>query len=207
MAQAQGRGAHWDDVYRARGAETVSWFQPEPTMSLALLDALGVGPDAAVIDIGGGASTLVDHLVRRGYGDVTVLDVSAAALEEARDRVGADAPVTWVREDLLSWRPRRRFDVWHDRAVFHFVTDPEERRRYLGLLGEAVGPDGALIMGTFAEDGPEVCSGLSVSRYSPVELTEQLGPRCEVVLAKREVHVTPAGALQPFTWVAGRIRG
>jgi SAM-dependent methyltransferase len=133
-----------------------------------------------------------------------VLDISQTALEKGRERLGAEAPVTWVHQDLLSWRPPRSFDVWHDRAVFHFLTDPEERRRYLGLLGQAVVPGGALIMGTFAEDGPEFCSGLPVSRYSPTELTEELGRLCEIVVTKREVHVTPAGALQPFTWVAGR---
>ena len=203
MALGQGRAEHWDDAYRTRGVDGVSWFQIEPTTSLALLDALGVRPNAAVIDIGGGASTLVDQLVRRGYQDLTVLDISAAALEEGRKRLGEDAPVTWVHEDLLAWRPERRFDVWHDRAVFHFLVEPEEQRRYLSLLAEAVEDGGALILGTFAEDGPEYCSSLRVSRYNAAELTELLGGLCETVVTTREVHVTPAGARQPFTWVAG----
>jgi SAM-dependent methyltransferase len=203
MGQGQGRAAHWDDAYRSRGVEGVSWFQPEPTVSLALLDALKVGPEAAVIDIGGGASTLVDQLVRRGYQDLAVLDISAGALEEGRARVGDDAPVTWVHEDVLSWQPERTFDLWHDRAVFHFLIDPQERRRYLSLLAETIEEGGGLIMGTFAEDGPEFCSGLPVSRYSAAELTEMLGGLCDIAQTKREVHVTPAGSLQPFTWVAG----
>ena len=203
MTQAHRRGVHWDDAYRTRGFEGVSWFQPEPTMSLALVDALEVGHDAALIDVGGGASTFVDHLVRRGYRDVTVLDISAAALEEGRERLSDSTAVTWVHEDLLSWRPQRRFDVWHDRAVFHFLTDPEERRRYLGLLADTVMVGGTVIMATFAEDGPESCSGLPVARYSAAQLTEEIGHLCEIVFTKREMHVTPDGALQPFTWVAG----
>ena len=203
MAPSQGRAAHWDDAYRSGGVESVSWFQPEPTMSLALLDALRVRPDARLIDIGGGASALAGRLIHRGYRDVTVLDISAAALEEGRERVGDDAPVTWVHEDVLSWRPEKRFAVWHDRAVFHFLVDPVERRRYLSLLADTVEEGGALIMGTFAEDGPEFCSGLPVSRYSAAELIALLGGLCDVAETRREIHATPAGTLQPFTWVAG----
>jgi hypothetical protein len=207
MAAPHERAAHWDDAYRALGVESVSWFEPEPTMSLALLDALGVGADDAVLDVGGGASTLVDHLMVRGYGDVTVLDVSVVALDEGRTRVGPDRPVGWLREDLLSWRPPRRYDLWHDRAVFHFLTDPADRRRYLGVLSDGVSAGGSVIMGTFAEDGPESCSGLPVARYSAADLCGELGPFFQPLVCKREVHVTPTGALQPFTWVAGRLGG
>ena len=199
------RAAHWDDAYRSLGVESVSWFEPEPTMSLAMLDALGTGPDDAVLDVGGGASTLVDNLVRRGFRDVTVLDVSVIALEEGQARVGPDAPVGWLREDLLSWHPPRRYDLWHDRAVFHFLTDPADRRRYFGVLADGVAPEGAIIMATFAEDGPESCSGLPVARYSAAELCKELGPLFQPLVTKREVHVTPTGVLQPFTWVAGRL--
>jgi SAM-dependent methyltransferase len=205
MAAPPERAAHWDDAYRAQGVQSVSWFEPEPTMSLALLDALGIGTDDAVLDVGGGASTLVDHLVGRGFGDVTVLDVSTVALEEGQARVGPDTPVGWLREDLLSWRPPRHYDLWHDRAVFHFLTDPADRRRYLGVLADGVAPGGAVIIGTFAEDGPESCSGLRVARYSGADLCAELGPRFQALVTKREVHVTPTGVLQPFTWVAGRM--
>jgi SAM-dependent methyltransferase len=205
MAPLRGRGAHWDDAYRAIGVESVSWFEPEPTMSLALVEALGIGPDDAVLDVGGGASTLVDRLVDRGFHDVTVLDVSVVALDEGRARVGADAPVGWLREDLLNWRPPRHYDLWHDRAVFHFLADAAERRRYLGVLAQGVAAGGAVILGTFAEDGPESCSGLPVARYSAAQLCEELGPRFQPLVTKREVHVTPTGELQPFTWAAGRM--
>jgi SAM-dependent methyltransferase len=205
MAAPHERAAHWDDAYRAIGVESVSWFEPEPTMSLALIDALGTGPDDAVLDVGGGASTLVDHLLDGGYRDVTVLDVSVVALDQGRARVGPDAPVGWLREDLLSWRPPRRYDLWHDRAVFHFLTDPADRRRYLAVLGDSLAPGGAVIVGTFAADGPEKCSGLAVARFSPAALCEELGPLFQPLVTKREVHVTPTGVLQPFTWVAGRM--
>jgi SAM-dependent methyltransferase len=205
MVAPHDRAAHWDDAYRALGVENVSWFEPEPTMSLALLDALGTRPEDAVLDVGGGASTLVDHLVDRGFGDVTVLDVSVVALQEGQARVGPDARVGWLREDLLSWRPPRRYDVWHDRAVFHFLTDPADRRRYLGVLADSVAAGGAVIIGTFAADGPQSCSGLPVARYSPADLCQELGPLFQPLACKREVHVTPTGVLQPFTWVAGRL--
>jgi hypothetical protein len=205
MPAPRERAEHWDDAYRSLGVESVSWFEPEPTMSLALLDALGIGPDDAVLDVGGGASTLVDHLVGRGFRDVTVLDVSVIALKEGQARLGPDVPVGWLREDLLSWNPPRRYDGWHDRAVFHFLTEPADRRRYFGVLAGAVAPGGAVIIGTFAEDGPESCSGLPVARYSATELCDELGPLFHPLVTKREVHVTPTGALQPFTWVAGRV--
>jgi len=205
MAAPHDRAAHWDDAYRAIGVESVSWFEPEPTMSLALLEALGTRPEDAVLDVGGGASTLVDHLVDRGFRDVTVLDVSIVALEEGQARLGTNARVGWLREDLLSWRPPRHYDVWHDRAVFHFLSDPADRRRYLGVLTDGVAAGGAAIIGTFAEDGPESCSGLPVARYSAAGLCEELGPLFRPLVCKREVHVTPTGVLQPFTWVAGRM--
>jgi len=205
MAAPHERAAHWDDAYRGLGVESVSWFEPEPTMSLALLDALRIGPGEAVLDVGGGASALVDYLVDRGFRDVTVLDVSAVALDEGHARVGPDAPVAWLREDLLSWRPPRRYDLWHDRAVFHFLIDPADRRRYCGVLADATAPGGAVVVGTFAEDGPESCSGLPVARYGASDLCDELGPRFQPLVSKREVHVTPTGALQPFTWVAGRM--
>jgi len=134
-----------------------------------------------------------------------VLDVSIVALEEGQARLGTNARVGWLREDLLSWRPPRHYDVWHDRAVFHFLSDPADRRRYLGVLTDGVAAGGAAIIGTFAEDGPESCSGLPVARYSAAGLCEELGPLFRPLVCKREVHVTPTGVLQPFTWVAGRM--
>ena len=202
MSAPGDRADHWDATYTERGAEDVSWFQSEPHTSLALFDALGVRRDAAVIDVGGGASALVDRLVTHGYVDLTVLDISPVALDLARDRVGDAAKVEWVVSDVLTWAPDRRYDLWHDRAVFHFLTDPDDRAAYLATLTEVV-PTGAVILATFAPDGPETCSGLPVARYGPDELADLL-PDFDVVAARRDVHVTPWGAEQPFTFVAAR---
>jgi len=196
------RAAHWDDTYDARGSDDVSWFQAEPRLSLELIDALAVRRDAPVVDVGGGASLLVDRLADRGYDDLTVLDISAVALDLARRRLGDDAPVTWVASDVLAWAPDRPFGLWHDRAVFHFLTDPADRAAYLATLHAAV-PDGAVILATFAPDGPDTCSGLPVARYGPDDLAELLDG-FEVVETRRDVHVTPWGTEQPFTFVAAR---
>jgi cyclopropane fatty-acyl-phospholipid synthase-like methyltransferase len=173
-------------------------------MSLELIEKLRVPADAAVVDVGGGASILVDHLVERGFSDLTVLDISAPALDEVGRRLG-DAPVVRLHEDLLEWRPPRRYDLWHDRAVFHFLVTESDRRRYLDTLQAAIRPDGLVILATFALDGPEVCSGLPVSRYSADELTRILGDTFRPLATRREIHVTPRGSAQPFTWLAGRI--
>lgn len=196
--------AHWDDRYRSIGAEAVSWFEEHPKTSLALLDALGVDATHSVLDLGGGASTLIDHLLRRGHRDLTVLDVSTVALAAAQERlVDADA-VTWVETDLLAWQPTRRWDVWHDRAVLHFLVDDEDRAAYRGLLRRALEPGGSFVIGTFADDGPTHCSGLPVRRHSPDDLVELLGD-VEVVEQRRDVHRTPTGVEQPFSWIAGRL--
>lgn len=185
----------------------MSWFQTEPTISLELIETLGVGPDTACLDVGGGASVLVDRLVDAGFSDLSVLDVSKVALDAAHQRLGASAPVTWMQADILEWRPSRRFGLWHDRAVFHFLTDKDERALYLNALGSGLEPGGAIIMATFAEDGPEYCSGLPVSRYSIDELASTLGSDFAIVKSLKEVHTTPSGATQSFSWVAGRLGG
>ncbi|MGH9046799.1 MAG: class I SAM-dependent methyltransferase [Acidimicrobiales bacterium] len=184
----------------------MSWFQTEPIASLELIERLGVSTDTSVIDVGGGASRLPDRLVERRFADITVLDVSEEALAAGRRRLPS-ASVSWVRADLLSWRWTRRYGVWHDRAVFHFLTDERDQKRYLETLGEALEPRGCLIMATFAEDGPEFCSGLAVCRYSARDLVQLLGEGFEVTDVLREDHTTPAGVVQPFTWVAARRHG
>jgi 2-polyprenyl-3-methyl-5-hydroxy-6-metoxy-1,4-benzoquinol methylase len=198
------RREHWDAAYVDRGAEGVSWFQKEPRFSLELFDALGITSSTAVIDIGGGASRLVDRLVQRGYEDLTVLDLSDAALEAAQRRLPAGAAVRWIHQDLLTWKPDRRWDVWHDRAVFHFLVDPDDQDRYLRLLRSVISPDGAVVIATFASDGPDYCSGLPVARYSADRLAALLGETFAVVEERREIHTTPAGVRQPFTWIAAR---
>jgi SAM-dependent methyltransferase len=185
--------------------EGVSWFEPRPRVSLAVVESLGIGPHEAVVDVGGGASRLVDHLVALGWSDVTVLDVSAAALRAARARLGDHPGVTWLHQDVLTWRPTRRYGLWHDRAVLHFLTDPAEARTYRAVLRSALAPNGAVVLGTFSPEGPETCSGLPVRRYAPDDLAALLGEGFEVVEVRGETHTTPTGARQPFTWVAARL--
>lgn len=204
--------AHWDDRYRTIGTRDVSWFQSRPSVSLGLLDELAVGTDDSVIDVGGGASVLVDALVDRGHRDVTVLDLSAHALDVARARLDAPDAVEWIATDLLVWRPGRRRDVWHDRAVAHFLTGEADRSTYRDVLRATLAPGGAFVIGTFAEDGPTECSGLPVQRFMPDELVDLVTrpdetTAVEVVATHREVHRTPNGHAQPFNWIAGRLHG
>ena len=198
------RQAHWDERYTTIGATEVSWYEPAPTMSLDVFDAVGVTARSSVIDVGGGASHLVDALLDRGYEDLTVLDVSDAALREARDRIGETTAVSWIQSDLLHWQPRRTWQVWHDRAVFHFLTDPADRAIYRDLLHAAVEPGGVIVVATFDADGPEWCSGLPVRRYEAAGLAAELGPDLAVLTSGGTVHRTPSGGVQPFTWVALR---
>ena len=196
---------HWNDRYDTVGAQSVSWYQDRPTTSLDLLDAASVSAASSVIDVGGGASNLVDHLLERGHGDVTVLDLSDVALAVARDRIGDPAAVTWIAQDLLSWAPPRTWDVWHDRAVLHFLLVDEDRVRYVQALRNAVLVGGTVIIGAFAEDGPTECSLLPVRRQAPGDLRELLGD-VDVLAERREVHTTPGGGSQPFNWIAARLR-
>lgn len=182
----------------------MSWYQPEPAMSLALIDCLGVAKEAPVIDVGGGASLLVDRLVARGYTDLTVLDVSSTALEMARRRLGDPVPVRWLHEDIITWKPERRYALWHDRAVFHVLTSAAERAKFLTIMRQALSDYGAVIIATFASDGPERCSGLPVARYDATDL-ERLLEGFAVVESSREEHVTPGGIVQPFTWIAATL--
>jgi hypothetical protein len=172
-----------------------------------MIRSLGVAPGVPVVDVGGGASPLVDRLLALGYADVSVLDLSEVAMEEARRRVGTAGPVSWLREDVLEWHPERRYGLWHDRAAFHFLVDEADRARYLEVLFGAVEEGGAVVIATFANDGPEYCSGLPVARYSEDDLVRVLGDRFVPAEGRRETHRTPAGTVQPFTWVAGRVTG
>ncbi|MBZ0117408.1 MAG: class I SAM-dependent methyltransferase [Sandaracinaceae bacterium] len=195
------RRRHWQGVYEERAADQVSWFQDTPDSSLALIEHTGVGREAAILDVGGGASRLVDHLLERGFKDVTVLDVAAPALERGRERLGGRAEdVEWIAIDITQASLERRYDIWHDRAVFHFLTDPAERARYRRAMLEALRPGGHLIVATFALDGPERCSGLPVVRYSPETLAAELGPEVELHETWDEDHVTPSGKVQRFVF-------
>jgi hypothetical protein len=197
--------AHWDQAYENLSASGVSWYQPRPTLSVDLISTLELPRTTPVIDMGGGASTLTDSLVGMGFVDVTVLDLSSTALELAKQRLGPQAPVQWVHADLLTWEPPRSYGLWHDRAVFHFLTQEHDRSTYLEKLGSAITRPGYVILATFAIDGPERCSGLPVARYSVEELTGLLSTAgVQVVGGCSEDHVTPSGAVQPFSWVIGR---
>jgi hypothetical protein len=203
---AKSTAFHWDDTYAA-GETTRSWFQEYPGMSLTMFDAAGITAGASVIDVGGGASPLAGALLERGFRDVTVLDVSAAGMAYARQRLGARAEqVRWLVADVRTWEPRRRYRVWHDRAVFHFLVSAEDREQYLDRLASATEPDAVAVFGLFAMDGPEQCSGLPVARYSTTDLADQLGEQWMLVSQDREEHRTPADAIQPFTWAALRKR-
>ncbi|HEY0969712.1 MAG TPA: class I SAM-dependent methyltransferase [Gemmatimonadales bacterium] len=195
------RRAHWECVYTTKRSDEVSWYQAEPTRSLELLRAAGAGPDTTIVDVGGGDSTLVDAVVAERLGRMTVLDVSAAALARARERLGErENGVTWIEADVTRAElPEGAYDVWHDRAAFHFLTDAEERARYAALAARAVRPGGRLMIATFAADGPTRCSGLEVARYSPEELARELGDAFELERGFGDVHVTPAGKEQRFT--------
>jgi ubiquinone/menaquinone biosynthesis C-methylase UbiE len=188
---AQGR--HWDRAYQRKGVEGVSWYQPEPAMSLELIRLLGVEPPDPVIDIGGGASALVDRLAESGFTDLAVLDVSEVALDDCRRRLKRHSQVTFIHQDVTAWQPSPRFGLWHDRALFHFLTDNQDRTRYLATMGRALKPDGNVVIGTFAEAGPTHCSGLPVARYSSADLTELLGSGFTVIATREEIHTTPGG--------------
>lgn len=204
MGDGAATGAHWDRSYR-HGDVTRSWYEPVATWSLRMLDRCAVGPSASVVDIGGGASPLVDGLLARGHRDLTVLDVAAAGLAIARQRLGAaEREVTWAVADVLTWRPGRTFDVWHDRAAFHFLVTDEDRARYRRVLRQATHPGSLAVVATFAPEGPPSCSGLPVARYDAAGLARTLGAPWQLVADDREQHVTPGGDTQPFTWAALR---
>lgn len=202
------RRSHWQAVYQSKRPDQVSWYQPHARRSLALIRQVAPETTAAILDVGGGASTLVDDLIAAGYAQVTVLDVSAAALAQSRERLGTSAQqVRWLEADVLDAQlADAGIDVWHDRAVFHFLTDPNDRRRYVEQVRHALVPRGHVVIATFAEDGPTRCSGLEVQRYSPASLQDVFGAGFERVHDEREVHVTPAGGEQAFTYCVLRLR-
>lgn len=190
---------HWDSRYSQIGDTEVSWFQAEPRTSLDLIGEVS-GPQDSVVDVGGGASRLVDHLLERGYHDITVVDLSQHAMSVSRDRVG-NAPVHWVVSDVREWVPDRTFHVWHDRAVYHFLVDPEDQQRYWDLVRASVPIGRHVVIATFADNGPEMCSGLPVQRYSEGSLAVAMGEGFTVLRTLREQHVTPSGGGQAFLWL------
>lgn len=201
------RTTHWQNVYATKGEAEVSWFQDRPTNSLDMIRAANPDHDAAIIDIGGGASRLVDALLQDGYRDIAVLDLSANALDAAKKRIGAAASkVDWIVADATAWRPAKTYGVWHDRAAFHFLTDPHDRAAYVERLRAAIAPGGHVVIATFAPDGPEKCSGLPVQRHDSASLAAELGPEFELVETRSEVHHTPWNSTQAFQFSRFRRR-
>ncbi len=193
---------HWEQVYAKTPVDTVSWFQPHAEQSVGLIRDTGLPRSAALIDIGGGASMLVDDLLAQGYQDLSVLDLSGAALAAARQRLGAEAQrVRWLEGDITEIAlPEQAYDLWHDRAVFHFLTTPRQRQAYVDAVLRAVKPGGHVIVATFAEDGPTQCSGLPVVRYSPDGLHAEFGAPFTLLRHEEEAHRTPRGGVQKFIY-------
>jgi cyclopropane fatty-acyl-phospholipid synthase-like methyltransferase len=196
---ADERSTYWESVHDGKDVDAVSWWQSVPGLSLDLVDRAGVGPEAAIIDVGAGWSTLVDHLLALGHRDLTAIDLSTTALATVRERIGpAGADVTLEVADVLDFRPSRRYALWHDRAVYHFLTEPDERADYLDSLHRSLEPGGWVVVATFGPQGPTTCSGLPIVRYSHEELAAQF-PGFDVVDTAGEDHATPWGSTQQFT--------
>jgi len=197
-----GTRKHWDNAYGARAVDRLGWYAPTLTTSLALIEALDLDPGSPLIDVGGGASTLVDELLRAGYRRITVLDISGKALRIARERLGDLAGgVTWLNRDVTNADlPAGEFGLWHDRAVFHFLTEPSQRALYKAQLLRALRPDGHVVIGTFAPEAPPRCSGLPVQRYDENSISEFFGPELRLVETRRDFHVTPGGVDQPYVY-------
>lgn len=193
---------HWDRVYSTRAPDQVSWFQPHLETSLALIERVGDNRAASIIDVGGGASTLVDDLIARGYRHITVLDISRAAIDLARKRLRETSPsVQWLCADVTQAAfAARAYDVWHDRAVFHFLTTPDQRLGYVRNVISAVKPGGHVIVGAFGPEGPTKCSGLDVIRYDAGSLHREFGRRFRLVGSSKELHHTPFGTTQQFLY-------
>lgn len=199
---------HWDGVYGARSEDALTWFETTPSLSLDLVKT-HLQPGDRLIDVGAGASRLVDTLLDEGFGPLTVLDISDAALAVSRQRLGVRGDdVVWIAADVTRWQPDRQYAVWHDRAVFHFLTKAEGRAAYAQAMAKALRPGGVAIIATFADDGPEKCSGLPVVRYAPEELAKEIDRQIpgtiEMISARRHLHITPKGNRQSFQYSAFR---
>jgi SAM-dependent methyltransferase len=198
---AENRQQHWNRIYKSKRERDVSWFEAFPVVSLEMIEAIGLTPDTCVVDVGGGESRLIDGLLDKGLVCLALLDVSREALDHARARIGdAARSVTWIESDVTGSWSLKAMDIWHDRAVFHFLVSAQDRQRYVAHLRETLRVNGSAIIATFAPDGPEECSGLPVARYSPDELVAALGDEFTLIESRRHLHITPSGAVQPFQY-------
>jgi len=195
------RRAHWERIYKTKGLEKASWYQSVPTTSLELTAECELGPDASIIDVGGGDSLLTDHLLELGHRDLTVVDISETAIDSAKKRLGKKADqITWIVADAERFFPPKSYDLWHDRATFHFLTDEGEAKRYVQTAQRYLNKGGCLIIGTFSEKGPDTCSGLPVKQYSESSLTELFKPYFDKIQCEYIDHVTPSGNKQNFVF-------
>lgn len=195
--------SHWANIYKTKASTKLSWYQEHPGLSLEFVQNIKAGLDAHIIDVGAGASTFVDHLILAGYHNITLLDISYEALEVVRNRIGEahQKAINWIIGDITSVElPKHHYDIWHDRAVFHFLTDAHLRQIYVEQVKHAVKPNGHIIMASFAPDGPDKCSGLDVVRYDPTSLQHVFGTGFQLVFSISENHQTPSGSEQKFIY-------
>ena len=199
------RKKHWENIYQTKELKDVSWFQPTPETSLDFFKQFNVPKTAKVIDIGGGDSFLVDHLLDLGYQDISVLDISAAAIDRAKQRLGERAKnVKWIVADAATFKPNEKYDFWHDRAAFHFLTDEQEISNYLQTAQESINPTGVLVIGTFSEQGPKKCSGIEIKQYSETTMTDRLKKFFEKIKCITVDHKTPFDTIQNFVFCSFR---
>ncbi len=194
--------SHWEHVFSSQASADLSWYQPQLRTSLELIAACEVAPDSPIIDVGGGSSTLVDSLLELGFGRISVLDIAKAALDQSRERLGLrERDVEWLHTDITSFTSEQQWTLWHDRAVFHFLTDADDRAAYRQALSSSLAPGGHVVMATFGPGGPRRCSGLRVVRYTSDELAQELGSNLELTESRLEQHTTPTGRYQELLYV------
>lgn len=195
------RQKHWEHIYNSKSLEEVSWFQPKPETSLVFINELNISKNAKIIDVGGGDSYLVDHLLDMGYTDVSVLDISEKAIERAKKRLGKKADlVKWIVSDVTTFQPTEKYDLWHDRAAFHFLTQEGEINKYLDIVQNNIQSSGFLILGTFSEQGPEKCSGIKIKQYTETSLSRLFENQFKRTKCITVDHKTPSGSLQNFVF-------
>lgn len=200
MTEAFNRKAHWENIYSTKALNEVSWYQPTPETSLSIIEEIGINKDAAIIDVGGGDSFLVDHLLKSGYTNITLLDISEKAIERAKTRLGNDATkVKWICADAAAFNPTEQYDLWHDRAAFHFLNESFEIEHYVNAVHNNLSENGNLVIGTFAKDGPLKCSGIAISQYNAEDLATTF---TELTLKEsyKVAHPTPFDTIQNFTF-------
>ena len=199
------RKKHWDTIYQTKDLKDVSWYQPTPETSLGFFQQFKIPTTAKIIDVGGGDSFLVDHLLDLGYQDLSVLDISAEAIERAKQRLGEKAKkVTWIVADITTFKPSVAYDFWHDRAAFHFLTDEQDISKYLEIAYKSIGEAGLLVIGTFSDQGPKKCSGIDIKQYSETTMTLRLKEKFEKIECLRVDHKTPFDTLQNFIFCSFR---